>query len=292
MENFENKTAYVTGAASGIGYAISEALVKAGANVMMADIDGERLSESSDTLRNHKGRVETHICDVIKAENVQAGFEATKAAFGNIHLLFNNAGVGLAGKPGQIAIEDWRWIVDINLMGIVHGVESFVPHMRAHGEGGHIVNTASMAGHFTMPGMAPYHATKFAAVGYSEALAQELASQNIGVSVLCPTWVKSNIYNTGKQAPTHRAKLEKAQSLETTATGAPTSDTTANQMYQLTKGLVENGMDASTLAELVLKSIQANRLYIFNDREARASVDRRRDMILKDYDACLKDLGL
>ena len=287
MENFENKTAYVTGAASGIGFAISEALVKKGANVMMADIDGTLLAEAADKLRNHAGRVETQVCDVIKAEDVQAGFNATEAAFGNIHLLFNNAGVGLAGKPGQIAIEDWRWIVDINLMGIVHGVEAFVPHMRGHGEGGHIVNTASMAGHFTMPGMAPYHATKFAAVGYSEALAQELASQNIGVSVLCPTWVKSNIFNTGKQAPTNRAKLEKESSPD-----APTSDATANQMYQLTKGLVENGMEASTLADLVLKSIQAKRLYIFNDREARASVDMRRDMILKDYDACLKDLGL
>ena len=292
MENFENKTAYVTGAASGIGFAISEALVKVGANVMMADIDEALLSASGDKLRNHKGRVETHVCDVIKAEQVEAGFKATQEAFGNIHLLFNNAGVGLAGKPGQIAIEDWRWIVDINLMGIVHGVEAFVPHMRAHGEGGHIVNTASMAGHFTMPGMAPYHATKFAAVGYSECLAQELASQNIGVSVLCPTWVKSNIFNTGKKAPTILAKAKTPKAAQATESDAPSSDATANQMYQLTKGLVENGMEASTLADLVLKSIQAKRLYIFNDREARASVDMRRDMILKDYDACLKDLGM
>ncbi len=288
MENFENKTAYVTGAASGIGFAISEALVKQGANVMMADIDGGLLTESANTLRNYKGRIETHVCDVIKAKDVQAGFAATQAAFGNIHLLFNNAGVGLAGKPGQIAIEDWRWIVDINLMGIVHGVEAFVPHMRSHGEGGHIVNTASMAGHFTMPGMAPYHATKFAAVGYSEALAQELASQNIGVSVLCPTWVKSNIYNTGKQAPTLIANANS----KTPSKESPSANETTNQMYQLTKGLVENGMEASTFADLVLKSIQAKRLYIFNDREARDAINVRRDMILKDYDACLKDLGL
>lgn len=284
MNNFENKTAFVTGAASGIGFAISHALVEKGANVMMADIDGALLKEAAAKLSGAAGKVSLHICDVIKPEDVQAGLTATQKAFGNVHLLFNNAGVGLAGKPGQIAIKDWNWIVDINVMGLVHGVEAFVPHMRAHGEGGHIVNTASMAGHFTMPGMAPYHATKFAAVGYSEALAQELASQNIGVSVLCPTWVKSNIYNTGKQAPT---VLEKA--LDGVA-GQPSE--TANQMYTMTKSLVDNGMEASTLADLVLKSIVANRLYIFNDREARASVDLRRDNILRDYDACLKDLGL
>jgi len=179
-----------------------------------------------------------------------AARDAALARFPKIHFVINNAGVSLAGRPGQIPLQDWQWITDINVLGLVYGVEGFVPHMIGHGEPSHIVNTASMAGHMASPGMAPYHATKFAAVGYSESLALELAKTNIGVSVLCPTWVKSNIHNTSDKRPTAKE------------------------------------------GELVLKSIAAKRFYIFNDPEARAMIDVRRDAILKDYDACLKDLGM
>lgn len=292
MNNFKNKTAFVTGAASGIGLSISRALLKAGSNVMMSDINAEALTKAADALRaktNNEtdGTIDTIACDVGNMDSVSRAAEATITRFGKVHLLFNNAGVGLAGRPGNIAIKDWQWIVDINLMGLVHGVEAFVPHMASHGEGGYIVNTASMAGHFTMAGMAPYHATKFAAVGYSEALAQELAAVNIGVSVLCPTWVKSNI---------HKAAFGRPSAADKTANGTgaarPAPDSTAAKIFEMTKGLVENGMEPDTLADLVLKSITAKRMYIFNDPEARASVDIRRNAILADYDACLKDLGI
>jgi len=128
-----------------------------------------------------------------------------------------------------------------------------------------------MAGHMAMGGMAPYHATKFAAVGYSESLAQELIPKGIGVSVLCPTWVKSNIHNTSDARPT--------------ADNAKANPTKASPLYQEIKSLVENGMEPETLAA-------PKRFYIFNDPEARAMIDVRRDLILKDYDACLKDLGM
>lgn len=283
MKTFENKTAFITGAASGIGLALTKALTAQGANVMMADINAQNLQAAADEVRASNGKVETVICDVIKPEDVAAGAAATQQAFGNVHMVFNNAGVGLAGKPGNIAIKDWQWITDINLMGVVYGVEAFVPMMAAHGEPSHIINTASMAGHMTMGGMAPYHATKFAVVGYSESLVQELAGTNIGVSVLCPTWVKSNIYNGGANRPTNRDKNVDA---------GVAGDSTARGVYDLTKGLVENGMDTDIFADLVLKSILANRFYVFNDREARASIDMRRDKILADYDACLDDLGM
>ena len=283
MKTFENKTAFVTGAASGIGFALTQALTTQGANVMMTDINAQTLESAADKIREGNGKVDTVICDVIKPEDVAAGAAATQAAFGNVHMVFNNAGVGLAGKPGNIPIKDWQWITDINLMGVVYGVEAFTPMMRAHGERSHIINTASMAGHFTMPGMAPYHATKFAVVGYSESLAQELAGDSIGVSVLCPTWVKSNIYNGAEGRPTNR---------ENRAKPGDAGDATGHEVYNLTKGLVENGMEALTYAELVLKSILANRFYVFNDRAARAAIDQRRDRILADYDACLDDLGM
>ena len=290
MTSFTHKTAFVTGAASGIGLSITRALLNAGSNVMMSDIDSDALSKAADNLRaeinNAEGVfIDTIACDVGDMESVTQAANAAIKRFGKVHFLFNNAGVGLAGRPGNIAIKDWQWIVDINLMGIVHGIEAFIPHIVAHGEGGHVVNTASMAGHFTMAGMAPYHATKFAAVGYSETLAQELAPLNIGVSVLCPTWVKSNI---------HRAAFGRPSAVDRAANDAPktATDTTAAKVFELTKGLVENGMEPDTLADLVLKSIAAKRLYIFNDPEARASIDMRRNAILADYDACLKDLGL
>ena len=285
MDNFENKTAFVTGAASGIGLAITKALCAGGANVMMADINAKNLEAAASEVRaglnaSGGGKVETCICDVIKPEDVAAGAKATQAAFGNVHMVFNNAGVGLAGKPGNIPLKDWQWITDINLMGVVYGVEAFVPMMRAHGEPSRIINTASMAGHMTMGGMAPYHATKFAVVGYSESLVQELAGTNIGVSVLCPTWVKSNIYNGAAGRPTAQGK--------DAAKGAP--DEAAAALYNMTKGLVDNGMSAEKYAALVLKSILADRFYVFNDPEARPAIDMRRAAILADYDACLADL--
>lgn len=275
MDNFNDKTAFITGAASGIGFALAKALAREGANIMMADINQEALETAAQDIRKFNTKVETCICDVAKSDSVAAAAKETANKFGNIHMIFNNAGVGLGGAPGNIPLADWQWIVDINLMGVVYGVEAFTPLMRAHGEPAYIINTASMAGHFTMPGMSPYHATKFAVVGYSETLAQELAKSNIGVSVLCPTWVKSNIYNAADNRPT-------AESMQ--------DDQKTSQLYQMTKGLVDNGMSADMLAQLVLSSMRAKRFYIFNDAEARASVDIRRNNILADYDACLKDL--
>ncbi len=280
MQNFENKTAFVTGAASGIGLAITQTLTARGANVMMADINQDQLETAANTLREAGGNVETIMCDASSPDDIEAAAKATQAAFGNIHMLFNNAGVSLSGRPGNIPLKDWQWIVDINLMGVVYGTEAFVPLMTAHGEPSHIINTASMAGHFTIAGMAPYHATKFAVVGYSESLQVELSKTNIGVSVLCPTWVKSNIYNTGDKRPT------------AVESGVEASAAPRGKLHAMVKGLVDNGMGADVFADLVLKSILAKRFYVFNDRAVRHEITKRRDAILKDFDACLDDLGM
>ncbi len=275
MTDFENKTAFVTGAASGIGLALSQALVAHGAKVMMADIDAENLAEAASKI-GAPDKVETIICNAAEQASVEAAAKATRDRFGSVHFVFNNAGVSLAGRSGNIAIKDWQWIVDINLLGVVYGVEAFLPAMQAHGEGGHIINTASMAGHFATGYMPPYHATKFAVVGYSEALAMELKGSDIGVSVLCPTWVKSKIYDAAVGRPS--------------VDGKPDESSKTNPVYESTKALVDNGMSAERFAELVLISVAKKRFYVFNDPEARGAIDMRRDLILADYDACLDDL--
>ena len=165
MNYFENKVAFVTGAASGIGLALSKALIARGVKVMMADINADALADARAVLSGVTGQVR---CDVADAQSVADAAQATLETFGKVHFVFNNAGVAMAGLPGGIKLPDWRWAVDINLMGVVYGVEAFAPILREQGEGGHIINTASMAGHATTATLAPYNTTKFAVVAYSE----------------------------------------------------------------------------------------------------------------------------
>lgn len=272
MTDFKNKTAFITGAASGIGLALTKEFLSQGANVMMADINAAQLKAEAAKLKATGENVATCVCDVRKPESVQAGADATIEAFGKVHIVVNNAGVSLAGSTGNVDLKDWQWIVDINLMGVVYGVEIFTPLIRSYGDGGHIINTASMAGHATMPTLGPYNATKFAVVGYSEALAQELAPQNIHVSVLCPTWIQTNIAEAGAGRPS----------------GVDITDPGGKELYETVKVLVKNGMSPELYAKTVVEAASRKQLYVFNDAEARPSIDARRDMILADYDASLE----
>ncbi len=270
MKDYKNKTAFVTGAASGIGYALCEALLNKGANVMMADVDAQGLEKALAKLGGTSNHLASTLCDVRDGAAVMDAATLTQKTFGKVHIVMNNAGVGLAGRSGEIDLTDWRWIVDINLMGVVHGVEAFTPLIKLHDEGGYIVNTASMAGHMTTEYMPPYHATKYAVVGYSESIAPELSKYNIGVSCLCPTWVKSNIANSGNSKP---------------STNNIDSDTFSALKH--TAELVKNGMDASRLADLTLAMMAQGRMHIFNDSEARPLIDERAKMLGADYDAAL-----
>lgn len=276
MTEIKNKIAFVTGAASGIGYALCEALIKRGAKVMMADIDAGGLRAAHKKL-NAPDQTATVICDVAQISDIENAVKATLQAFGKVHLIFNNAGVSLGGRPGKIALEDWKWIVDINVMGVVYGCEAFIPTLIEQGEGGHVINTASMAGHSTDMGMSPYFTSKFAVVGYSEALSKELSTVGIGVSCLCPTWVKSNIHNTTEKAPVAGKFVDAIRS---------------SKHYQAVKELIENGMDADVYAELCLDAVESNRLHVFNDPDARQAVVDRNTQLLNDYDENLKVLGL
>lgn len=274
MTDYSNKTAFVTGAASGIGFALTEALLSKGAKVMMADMNGPGLSEAITKLGGASETLSSVICDVCDAASVKAAAEQTIDTFGKIHMVMNNAGVALAGQSGRIKLEDWKWIVDINLMGVVYGVEIFTPLIKSHGEGGHILNTASMAGHMTTEYMPPYHATKYAVVGYSESIAQELKKHDIAVSCLCPTWVKSNIATSGDDRPSAQDKSAKVSGMVKAA-------------QENVSALVDNGMEADRMAELTLAMMAEKRMHVFNDPEARPAIDIRAKSLAADYDAAL-----
>ena len=185
----------VTGAASGIGFAVSEALLQAGAIVVLADRDTITLASAVGQLAGHGGRVHSASVDVTNQEQVQRLIEDTASRHGRIDFLFNNAGVGGTLPIGQATLEHWRRIIDLNLWGVIYGVHAALPIMRRERRG-HIINTASIAGLVPLPYQALYGATKYAVVGFSECLRYELEDEGIHVSVVCPGSVVSRIWGT------------------------------------------------------------------------------------------------
>lgn len=265
------KTVFITGGAGGIGLAIAVSFGRRGCKVMLADIDGAALEAAAATLASDGVDVDTVVCDVADEQAMRAAADATVERFGKVHIVINNAGVGTGGRAGQTSLDDWRWIVDINLMGVVHGVEIFTPLIKSHGEGGYFVNTASMAGHIASPAMAPYHATKFAVVGYSEALKEDLARDNIGVSVLCPAWVRTHIYKSHLNSPT------------ALAASSDGSD------FSVMKDVVESGLEPGLVADWTVECVEADRFYVFTHPSMLAYIDARHEQIRADYGACASD---
>lgn len=193
MRELTGKTAFVTGGASGIGLALGKTFVEAGMKVMLADIETDALTAAVENLQNFGANVRGVSCDVTDQVSVERAANVSYEAFGNVHVVCNNAGVGGGSGIDNISLDSWRWVLDVNLMGVLHGIRTFLPHIRAHGEGGHIVNTASWAGMQSGLGFSPYAASKFAVVNMSEGLAMELEPLGIGVTVLCPSFVRTRI---------------------------------------------------------------------------------------------------
>ena len=263
MREFKGKTAFVTGGASGIGLAMAKAFVENGMNVMLADVEESALDSALKDLNQHGNHVRGVACDVADADSVERAAQATFEAFGNVHILCNNAGVAAGSGIDSISIESWRWVVDVNLMGVVYGVRSFLPHMRAHGEGGHIVNTASMAGMIS-GWFSPYDATKFAVVAMSEGLRPQLQPLGIGVSVLCPFFVRTNIGDAG------RNRQERYGQMSTLDPGSPAAAVVEEIRKQIAAGL-----DPADVAARVLAAIENEELYIFTHPNMRRFVEAR-----------------
>jgi NAD(P)-dependent dehydrogenase (short-subunit alcohol dehydrogenase family) len=264
MREFKGKTAFVTGGASGIGLAMAKAFAEADMNVMLADVEQGALDQALDGLSGFGDRVCGIACDVADPDSVERAAQASFAAFGKVHVLCNNAGVAAGGGIDRISVESWRWVVDVNLMGVVYGVHSFLPHIREHGEGGHIVNTASMAGMISGMGFSPYAATKFAVVAMSEGLRPQLQPLGIGVSVLCPHFVQTRIGESGRN---RGERYGQALPLDP---GSPAAAFVAEISRQIAAGI-----DPAAVAARVLDAIRADELYIFTHPDMRGPVDQR-----------------
>lgn len=272
MRDFAGKGAFVTGGASGIGLALGRALAEAGMKVMLADVEAGALEAALRELAATGATVKGVLCDVSDRAAVERAAAEAFAAFGKVHLICNNAGVGVGGGPAdQIAPADWDWAVGVNLMGVVHGVAAFLPHIRAHGEGGHIVNTASMAGMMSAPMMSPYNVTKFGVVSLTESLAAELQGTGIGASVLCPGWVNTRIGESLRNRP---ARL-----------GPPRAPTAlALERRAQLQELLRAGMSPEEVAARVMGAIRDGDLYVFTHPEMRAPLEERFRRILAAYD--------
>jgi NAD(P)-dependent dehydrogenase (short-subunit alcohol dehydrogenase family) len=274
MDQFKGKTAFVTGGASGIGLALCRAFGQRGMNVALADIETAACTEAVATLRGEGITVIGMTCDVSDRESLAQAAAKTFAEFGKVHILCNNAGVSRAGPIETIAPPDWDWVIGVNLRGLVHGLQIFLPHMKAHGEPGHIVNTASMNGVAGTPLAGPYCATKFAAVGISEVLAAELQDSPLGVSVLCPSWVKTRMLDNGRNRP---AKFGGPIALDMDGNNAE-----RNKRYAQA---LATGLDPVDVAQLVLDAIIARRLYVFTHADNQPDVARRFERVMKGFDA-------
>ncbi len=273
MRELAGRTAFVTGGASGIGLALGRAFAQAGMKVMLADIEPDALAAALETLREFGPDVRGVRCDVAAAASVEGAARAAFDAFGNVHVVCNNAGVAAAGGIDDISVDNWRWVLDGNLMGVVHGLRSFLPHIGGHGEGGNFVNTASMAGLNSGLGFSPYTASKFAVVGISEALATQLKPFGIGVTVLCPGFVRTRIGESGRNRPERYGPAR-----------TPDPASPAGALVAEIARLVQAGLDPSEVAARVLTAICENELYVFTHPEMRDGVEARFAAILAAMD--------
>lgn len=276
MDDLKGKVAFITGGAGGLGLAMAKAFGREGMKVMICDIDERALGDAVDTLSGMQIKAAGVPCDVSRRDQVREAALKTIAAYGKVHLVCNNAGVAVGGMLGETSDADWEWIIDVNLKSVVYGVETFWPLIDSHGEGGHFVNTASIAGLITAPGMEAYSATKYAVVAMSEGWAQQLAPRKIGMSVLCPGFVQTRIHQSA------RTRQERYGKGHTPASG----------VKEATDALVEGGIPPDPVGARVVEGVKANDLYIFTHIEMKTLTDIRFAAINKAWEACAKSPAL
>jgi NAD(P)-dependent dehydrogenase (short-subunit alcohol dehydrogenase family) len=273
MKNLAGKTAFVTGAASGIGLGVATALAQAGVKVMLCDIEDAALAKAVAGLEATNADVAGVRADVSLKAELQAAAGATLERFGEVHILHSNAGVLGGGGYGAWNEADWSWTIGVNLMAVIWGAEIFGPLIERHGQGGHIVNTASVAGLISGSGNA-YNVTKYGVVALSEGLRVELAPRGIGVSVLCPGAIRTQIVDSVRNLPDRFA---------TAAPRTPDNAPVAPRLNAVRKMIAE-GIDPLYVGELVREAIEEDWPYIFTDTGFEPPIDTRFAAIKAGFD--------
>lgn len=268
ISDIAGRKAFVTGGASGIGLGIAKALARRGAFVVIADLCADHIARALDELSalGLGDAVAAMELDVTDRAAFAEAARHIESDLGGADILVNNAGVGVEGPVLEAGYADWDFGLGVNLGGVVNGLQSFLPQMRAHGRGGHVVNTASLAATIVMPGhLAIYAAGKAAVLNLSENLRADLAAQNIGVSVLCPGFVKSNIHEAAQNRPQHLRE----------GSGFTRSEQTLSE-----REVGDNWMEPATVGEMVADAILADQLYVITHGEFRYRMAQRAEALL------------
>jgi NAD(P)-dependent dehydrogenase (short-subunit alcohol dehydrogenase family) len=286
LKDFKDKVAVITGGASGIGLGIAKRAVKEGMKVVIADIDEEALSKAEVELKELGGTVLSVLTDVSKAEDVETLAQKTLDTFGEVRLLCNNAGVGVGGLLWEFTLNDWKYVINVNLWGVIHGIRNFVPIMLKQDNECHIVNTASFAGLTTEPLQGIYNVTKHGVVALSESLWRELKNENskIQVSVLCPGFVNTNILITSfqnRQAELRDREIDEKTAREELLEAHPQYETYLEMWHRM----FEEGLSPDKAGDIVFEAVKDEAFYILTDTSFmwKRMVKRRLDRVLKAF---------
>ena len=277
MQEVKGKTAFITGGASGMGLAMARSFAAAGMKVVITDIEQSALDAVRTEFESSNAEFMALRLDVTDRAAFAEAADAAQARFGNVHVVCNNAGVALGGPIDQMAYNDWDWVTSVNYNGVVNGIVTFIDRIKAHGEGGHFVNTASLAGHIPVPGLSIYTATKYAVVGISETMRADLLPHNIGVSVLCPGVVNTNIFDSSRNRPDEYAGTDASMALVA-------ADQPPEQQAARLAELRATALDPAVVGDFVLHAIREDEFYIFTHPETEAMVDARKAEIADSFE--------